>query len=290
MLYSMTGFGKAAGQWKDKRIVAECRSLNSRSLDLNLRLHAAYREKESELRKLCGQRIRRGKADLSVYIEKAANEQAATINHEVVDKYLEELRSVESRNRLSAKDPIGTVLLFPDVFSTEAEALDDDEWSAVQQIINEAMDRFDEHRASEGKAMEDDLRERVNNIAQLLDSIIPFEQERKANTRERLMKSLEDAGQEGKIDRDRFEQELIYYLEKYDITEEKVRLKNHCAYFHEVADGKEDSGRKLNFISQEIGREINTIGSKANHAHIQKIVVQMKDELEKIKEQLANIL
>ena len=291
MIKSMTGYGKAVTEWENKKITVEIRSLNSKQLDLNLRIPGIYREKELEIRSLAIKEAERGRIDLSVYIESAENENSIKINTELARNYFNELRKLAASIGAPEVDLLSLVLKLPDVLiKNERPELDEQEWKIVTEAIQKAFIDFNKFRMKEGGFLELELVERINNILNLLKEVETFDPIRIKQVKERLQKHLNELTERESIDQNRFEQELIYYLEKLDITEERVRLKTHCNYFFETIENSSTEGRKLGFISQEIGREINTIGSKANDAMIQKIVVQMKDELEKIKEQLLNVL
>jgi uncharacterized protein (TIGR00255 family) len=286
---SMTGYGKASRELHGKKFTVEIRSLNSRQLDLNLRIPSLYRELEAEVRGIASQLIQRGKADVSVSYDSNADGKQVMIDKELAKTYHKELKELARELGETSGELLPLVFRMPEVISTPNQEASKEEIELLKELVKEAVSNFDEFRLAEGKVLENDLLSRVEMIRGYLNDIEPFEQERIDQVRTRLTRSIEDHVGKEKIDNDRFEQEIIFYLEKLDITEEKTRLNTHCSYFNETA--KEDaSGRKLAFISQEMGREINTIGSKANHAEMQKKVVQMKDELEKIKEQLNNIL
>jgi len=289
MLQSMTGFGRSQGQYNSRKITIEIRALNSKQFDLNTRLHAFYKEKEFDFRTLLGKQLERGKIDFSVYVEEGAESQTVSINKTLANAYYNELKLLASQINEPHTNYLQLLIQMPEVLKAERAMLSDEEWNYILELSNEAITGFKKFRADEGNTLQKDLVLRVSNISELLQSILQFDETRLANMRARLRNSIETAIDPKLVDQNRFEQELIYYLEKLDITEEKVRLKTHCDYFIDTLN--EDSpGRKLAFISQEIGREINTIGSKANDVNIQKSVVLMKDELEKIKEQLNNIL
>ena len=291
MIKSMTGYGKALTEWEDKKITVEIRSLNSKQLDLNLRIPGIYREKELEIRSLTIKEAERGRIDLSVYIESPENENSIKINTELARNYANELRKLATDIEAPEANILSLVLKLPDVLvKNERPELNEQEWKIVKEVIQKAFDDFNKFRTKEGGFLELELVERINNILNLLKEVETFDPLRINQVKERLQKHLNELSERESIDKNRFEQELIYYLEKLDITEERVRLKTHCNYFFETIKNSSTEGRKLGFISQEIGREINTIGSKANDAMIQKVVVQMKDELEKIKEQLLNVL
>ena len=290
MIKSMTGYGRAERHAGDRKIAVEIKSLNSKQLDLSARIPAIYREKEYDIRTLAGKALSRGKIDVFVTVEQPGGMRTASINRELFKVYYEQLQEVASEAGYRIKDePLaGAILRMPDVMQTETAGVSPEEWATLIETALEAIEAIDAFRAQEGRVLMDDLLQRVDTIEGLMGEIIPFEEERIEALRARLAENIEKL--QLTIDRNRFEQEIIYYIEKLDVTEEKVRLKQHCDYFRTVMGETENMGRKLGFIAQEMGREINTMGSKANHAEIQKIVVQMKDELEKIKEQLLNIL
>jgi uncharacterized protein (TIGR00255 family) len=285
MIQSMTGFGKAEKQFDNKNISVELRSLNSKSLDLNTRLPYHLKEIESQLKKTIGEALVRGKVDLSLHIENTNLSNAKTINVNTVNQYIEQLSQIQEGNRFEL---LKVAMQLPDVLKTDLEDLNDLEVIAIKDLLNVAVEHLNSHRLDEGKTLEIEFLKRLEALRSLLAEAEKIDPERAQKVSERLKDNLNDLKVE--IDQNRFEQELIYYLEKYDITEEKVRLKTHIDYFTETLDTSVSSGKKLGFIAQEMGREINTIGSKANHVALQKVVVQMKDELEKIKEQLLNVL
>ncbi|NLN32527.1 MAG: YicC family protein [Flavobacteriaceae bacterium] len=282
----MTGYGKAVAECSDKKITIEIRSLNSKSIDLNTRLPFLYKEKELDIRKVLSEKLQRGKVDFTVNTEATADNKAQQINPEIIKAYINEFKAIVPE----ATDPelLAIVMRLPDVMAFTCKELDEEEWNIFLKVLYEAIDNLNEFRIAEGKVLEQDFIQRINKIKELLVQVEPFEKERIQTLKDRFTKNLEELSTE--YDPNRFEQELIYYLEKLDITEEKVRLKNHCEYFLESLNSNESEGKKLGFICQEIGREINTLGSKSNHSEMQKIVVQMKDELEKVKEQVLNIL
>ena len=285
MIYSMTGYGKSVLQLPTKKVTIELKSLNSKSLDLSARMPSIYREKELSVRKLLADALERGKIDFSIYVEATAEDTSTQINTPVVKQYIQQLRQVVDG------DPIELLKMavrFPDAINTVREEIDENEWQLIATEIDKAVEDLNSHRLDEGKVLEQEFNKRVDIISNLLDRVITMDPERVEGVRERLLKGVEDL--KDKYDENRFEQELVYYIEKFDITEEKVRLKNHLDYFIECINSKDSNGKKLGFISQEMGREINTIGSKSNYAPMQQLVVQMKDELEKIKEQLLNVL
>ncbi|MGI9550809.1 MAG: YicC/YloC family endoribonuclease [Aurantibacter sp.] len=285
MIQSMTGFGKHVAQLSSKKITVELKSLNSKNLDLNARMPQAYRAKELELRKVIASALERGKVDFGLYVELTGEEASAVVNEGVVRQYMKQLKSIASGDDLRLLE---MALRLPDAMKTEREDIDEEEYRAIRAALNEALSEINKFRSEEGKVLEKDFIARIKNLDQLLKEVTVMDVDRLDTIRERLEKAMNDLKAE--VDANRFEQELIYYLEKYDITEEKVRLANHLEYFSSTLSSKDSNGKKLGFISQEIGREINTIGSKANYAPMQQVVVQMKDELEKIKEQMLNVL
>ncbi len=290
MVKSMTGFGKGEAALRNKKITVEIRSLNSKQLDLSLRLPAVYRQSEYEIRNLIARTIQRGKVDVFVTVESQAVKTSARINREVFREYLRQMNDTLSFSGIDAGyDAILPVIMrLPDVVATEAEAISEEEHAALLAAVEAAAAHLDAFREQEGAILIADLLRRVELIEQYKTEVVPFEKARTETVKARILDNLSKLAVD--VDRNRLEQEMIFYLEKLDITEEKVRLTNHCNYFREVASSEEGAGRKLGFIAQEMGREINTMGSKANEANIQRIVVQMKDELEKIKEQVLNIL
>ena len=285
MIYSMTGYGKSVLQLPTKKITIELKSLNSKNLDLNARMPSIYREKELEIRKQIANQLVRGKVDFSIYVETTADDTSTQINTPVVKQYMQQLKEVVDGDDTEL---LKMAVRFPDALNTVREEIDENEWTQIQTEITQAINALNQHRLDEGKVLEADFNARIKNIADLLDQVIAIDPERIEGVRERLKKGVEELKE--KYDENRFEQELVYYIEKFDITEEKVRLNNHLNYFTESINSSDSNGKKLGFISQEIGREINTIGSKSNYAPMQQLVVQMKDELEKIKEQLLNVL
>ncbi len=285
MIQSMTGFGKHVMQLPSKKITIELKSLNSKSLDINARMPAGYREKELELRKLIANTLVRGKIDFGLYVEITGDEAAPGINEVVVRQYMKQLRSIAEGEDLKLLE---MAIRLPDALRTDKDDIDEEEYKAIQKTLKIALEEIQAFRSEEGKVLEKDFLDRITALKLLLQQVSEMDADRLATIRERLEKAVLDLKTE--LDANRFEQELIYYLEKYDITEEKVRLANHLDYFTKTLKSSDSNGRKLGFISQEIGREINTIGSKANHAPMQQVVVQMKDELEKVKEQMLNVL
>ncbi len=290
MVKSMTGFGKGEAALRNKKITVEIRSLNSKQLDLSLRLPAVYRQSEYEIRNLIARTIQRGKVDVFVTVESQAVETSARINREVFREYLRQMNDTLSFSGIDAGyDAILPVIMrLPDVVATEAEAISEEEHAALLAAVEAAAAHLDAFREQEGAILIADLLRRVELIEQYKIEVVPFEKARTETVKARILDNLSKLAVD--VDRNRLEQEMIFYLEKLDITEEKVRLTNHCNYFREVASSEEGAGRKLGFIAQEMGREINTMGSKANEPNIQILVVKMKDELEKIKEQVLNIL
>lgn len=285
MIQSMTGYGKHVVQLASKKITVELKSLNSKNLDINARIPQAYREKELELRKLISDSLMRGKVDFSLYIELTGDETTAEVNVAMVKKYMEQLQSIAEGDEVKFLE---LALRMPDTLKTDKDDIDPKEYGSIKEALMYALEAINSFRTEEGDVLEQDFKNRLKNLSTLLNQVKEMDAERIASIRERLEKAVADLKVE--LDANRFEQELIYYLEKYDITEEKVRLANHLEYFETTIDSKDSNGKKLGFISQEIGREINTIGSKANFAPMQQLVVQMKDELEKIKEQMLNVL
>jgi uncharacterized protein (TIGR00255 family) len=291
MIKSMTGYGKAVADTPQKKITIEIRSLNSKQFDLNTKISWLYREKEAEIRNLISQKLDRGKIDLSIYLDILEDEDIPVINKSIVRNYYYQMKEIAGELDIKIDEQIlSTIMKLPDALKTERPELSAEEWEMVKQYINESLDNLDLYRRDEGKSIEVDIKERISGILRALEDIETFEPGRIERVRERLESILRDHNGTENIDKNRFEQELIFYLEKFDINEEKVRLRKHCEYFMETAETDSPNGRRLSFIAQEIGREINTIGSKANDASIQKLVVMMKDELEKIKEQTSNIL
>jgi uncharacterized protein (TIGR00255 family) len=281
----MTGYGKSVIQFPTKKISIEIKSLNGKNLDVYVRMPSIYREKELDVRKLLGSKLERGKVDFSLYLEITGEETSTQLNQSVLRNYIDQLKAVASGDEV---EHLKMAMRMPDVMNTTREEINEDEWKAIEKEIIITLEKIQKYRTDEGSALEKDFVKRLQNIDALLEQIIAMDPDRIAAVRERLNKGVSDLKE--KVDENRFEQELIYYIEKFDITEEKVRLHNHLEYFTKTLRSLDSNGKKLGFIGQEIGREINTIGSKANYAPMQKLVVQMKDELEKIKEQLLNIL
>jgi uncharacterized protein (TIGR00255 family) len=281
----MTGYGKSVIQLPTKKISIEIKSLNSKNLDLNTRIPSLYREKELDVRKLVATKLERGKIDFSLYMEITGEETTTQINRTVVKQYIKQLKEVVDGDETEL---LKMAIRLPDAVTTERDEIDEDEWAQIAEEIDKSLEKIQQYRLDEGKSLESEFFDRVENISDLLNQVIAMDPERIEGVRERLLKGVADLKE--KVDENRFEQELVFYIEKFDITEEKVRLKNHLDYFLKALKSPDSNGKKLGFIGQEMGREINTIGSKSNYAPMQKLVVQMKDELEKIKEQLLNVL
>jgi uncharacterized protein (TIGR00255 family) len=286
---SMTGFGKAVCELPQKKISVEVRSLNSRQLDLNMRVPSLYRDKESDIRSEVSRLAERGKVDVTVFVEATGEAGLATMNHPLALSYQKELKKLAEAIGEKREDYLSLIIRMPDVLRQDRQELEESEWKSVHETVKKALEAFNGFREDEGKVLAEELSQRIGHISTKLAEVTLLDPQRAAAVKERILKHLAEAVGAENVDKNRFEQEIIYYLEKLDITEEKLRLQTHCDYFLQVMK-EASSGRKLGFIAQEIGREINTIGSKANDADIQKIVVQMKDELEKIKEQLLNVL
>ena len=284
MIQSMTGFGKSVLSLTDKHISIEIKSLNSKSIDINTRIPQAYREKELDFRKLIAEQLLRGKVDFSIFVENTGTQTPSKINPNIVKSYIEQMRTIVDGD---LTELLKMAVRMPDALQTTTESVSEEELSAIFEHISLAITDLQTFRIQEGKVLEKDFVLRISNIDSLLQEVQALDRERLALIRERLEKAVADIQS---VDANRFEQELIFYLEKLDITEEKIRLKKHLDYFLETLHSEDSNGRKLSFIAQEIGREINTLGSKANFAPMQQLVVQMKDELEKIKEQVLNVL
>lgn len=290
MIQSMTGFGKATAELSNKKITVEVKSLNSKQLDLSMRIPSIYKEQELNVRSLIARRLERGKVDFAIYVENTSKETTSQINQNVLESYYNQIKSSSEKLGIEVPSDWFQVLLrLPDVLKYEAQDADEEEWKIVADTINTALDQLVEFRKQEGKMLEDLFVQKVNNISTLMADIEPFEGERVEKVKTRITEALEKI-QNFDYDKNRFEQEMIYYIEKLDINEEKARLRNHLKYFLETLNDTSGQGKKLGFITQEMGREINTTGSKANHVQMQQIVVQMKDELEQIKEQVLNVL
>ncbi|MBF6641396.1 YicC family protein [Flavobacterium sp. J49] len=286
MIQSMTGFGKASLQLPTKKITVEIKSLNSKGLDLNTRMPSVFREMELGLRNQLSQRLERGKIDFSLYVEVTGEETSSKINVPIVKGYINQMKAVIPN--ADETELMKMAVRMPDALKTERDEIDENEWKKIQTVIDEALENIAQFRKDEGVSLEKEFLHRIANIMTLMNNAVAYDAERVETVKTRLRTALDELKEN--VDENRFEQELIFYLEKYDITEEKVRLENHLNYFIETLAGTEANGRKLGFITQEMGREINTMGSKSNHSEMQKLVVMMKDELEKIKEQVLNVL
>ena len=285
MIQSMTGFGKHVVQLPKKKITVELKSLNSKSLDLNVRMPSTYRGKELELRKIIAGKLQRGKVDFGLFVEITGDESTSEVNEGVVRSYMKQLKAIAPGDEIQHLE---MALRLPDSLKTDRDEIDPEEYKAIRLALEQAIAELQQFRESEGEVLKTDFEERLGEIGRLSKEVDAMDKERLDTIRPKLEKAVQDLKTE--VDSNRFEQELMYYLEKYDITEEKVRLANHLSYFQETLNTPDSNGKKLGFISQEIGREINTIGSKANYAPMQQLVVQMKDSLEKIKEQMLNVL
>ncbi|HEX9980612.1 MAG TPA: YicC/YloC family endoribonuclease [Flavobacterium sp.] len=286
MIQSMTGFGKASLQLPNKKITVEVKSLNSKGLDLNVRMPSVYRELELGLRNQISAALERGKIDFSIFVESTLEQGSTKVNVPILRAYINQLKEIQPD--ADETELMKMAIRMPDALKTEREEIDDSDWDQIQKVIDESLKNIKQFRISEGVALEKEFLHRIANIMTMMNETVAMDSERITTVRTRLQTAIEEL--KVTLDENRFEQELIFYLEKYDITEEKVRLENHLNYFIETLAGSEANGRKLGFIIQEMGREINTMGSKSNHAQMQKLVVQMKDELEKIKEQVLNVL
>lgn len=288
----MTGFGKATVEYNQKKVVIEVKSLNSKQLDINLRMPNLYREKEMDIRNLAKTYLERGKVDVSIYFDNSETDKTVAINRPVIEQYFRQMAEIADTLGIETDNNglLQTVMRFPDTLKQQTEELNEEEWLALKNGIEKALQALDAFRIQEGEVLIRDILHRIGLIQSFAAEVPQYEGRRIESVRQRLMEKMKEWEEIRNVDQNRMEQEIIYYLEKLDITEEKVRLNNHCKYFIETAEKEEAPGRKLGFISQEIGREINTMGSKANDHDIQKLVVRMKDELEKIKEQSLNIL
>ena len=291
MIRSMTGFGKTEFEVGNKKITLEIKSLNSKQLDINTRIPAMYREKDIEIRRLISETLTRGKVDFALYLDNLGTESTSRINAAIVKDYYRQLKTIHKELGLDVNESImNSIMRLPETVKMVYDELDEAEWLEVRENLIKTLDDLNRFRDQEGLALKTDIVNNIQNILDLLSQVEPHETQRMENVKTKIMDSLNEMQQNGNIDKNRFEQELIYYMEKLDINEEKIRLANHCSYFTETMAENEPSGRKLGFIAQEIGREINTLGSKANESNLQRIVVQMKDNLEKIKEQVLNVL
>ncbi|GER58514.1 hypothetical protein ULMA_06220 [Patiriisocius marinus] len=285
MIQSMTGYGKNVIQLPTKKITVEIKSLNSKNLDLNSRVPSSYREKELAIRTMLAKSLTRGKVDFNLFVESTGEQTTTQLNDVVVKQYMDQLSKVVDADKIEL---LKMAIKMPDALKTAREEIDEDEFSEILKAVKQALVEINTYRTDEGEVLKNDFLKRVDIIEEHLEKVLEIDSQRIANVKERLHTAVSDLKE--KVDENRFEQELIYYLEKYDITEEKVRLQNHLNYFREAINSDDSNGKKLGFITQEIGREINTIGSKSNFAQMQQLVVQMKDELEKIKEQALNVL
>lgn len=290
MIHSMTGYGKSEGTIGNRKFTVEVKALNSKQLDINLRMPSIYREKELALRTWLAERIFRGKVDVGIFYEAEAGEQRVALNRPLMEAYATELRDFAASVGQNNPDYITSILRIPEVLRSEREELDEDEWAGVMELAGKAVEMFQGYRAQEGRGLQDDFKQRITSILDLEQALTPLLEQRMVRIKERINGSLEEFIDTEKIDRNRFEQEVIYYLEKLDVNEERQRLVANCTYFLEIMEEGSQQGKKLGFIAQEIGREVNTLGSKANDSDIQRSVVLMKDELEKIKEQVLNVL
>lgn len=291
MVQSMTGFGKATCEYGNKKIVVEIKSLNSKQLDISTRISGLYREKEIEIRNELSSSLERGKIDFALYIDNSGKESVTKINQAVVQAYYEQIKEISSNTGIELPaNWFEIILRLPDTMKSEIIEVDEQEWIEIRNTIAAGIDQLKEFRLQDGKALQDVFENKIGHIADLLAQIAPFENERVERIKNKLEESLVSLSEKIDIDKNRLEQELIYYIEKLDVNEEKVRLQNHLEYFIETMNNENAPGKKLGFIAQEIGREINTLGSKSNHSEMQKIVVLMKDDLEQIKEQVLNVL
>lgn len=285
MILSMTGFGRSEGVFEEKKISIDLKSLNSKSLDLNIKIPLPYKEKEFEIRKILNDKILRGKVDCYINIETLNNSNDVNLNHELIKSYIDELKKIS--NDGPDFEYLKMAIRMPEAISSKSDTLNENEWIFLNGLLEEVLSKFDNFRKTEGKILQDELEKNIKNIEKYLSQVVPYEEVRLDGVKERYRKTFNEFDN---IDETRFYQEMAYYTEKLDISEEKVRLSQHLKYYLEVMEGENFNGKKLGFIAQEIGREINTLGSKANHAEIQKLVVMMKDDLEKIKEQTLNVL
>lgn len=285
MILSMTGFGRSEGVFEEKKISIDLKSLNSKSLDLNIKIPLPYKEKEFEIRKILNDKILRGKVDCYINIETLNNSNDVNLNHELIKSYIDELKKIS--NDGPDFEYLKMAIRMPEAISSKSDTLNENEWIFLNGLLEEVLSEFDNFRKTEGKILQDELEKNIKNIEKYLSQVVPYEEVRLDGVKERYRKTFNEFDN---IDETRFYQEMAYYTEKLDISEEKVRLSQHLKYYLEVMEGENFNGKKLGFIAQEIGREINTLGSKANHAEIQKLVVMMKDDLEKIKEQTLNVL
>lgn len=290
MIRSMTGYGSSYAETAEKKITVELRSLNSKQTDINTKMPWYYKEKEIEIRSRISQGLKRGKADLTIYIDSMDEQNVPSLNEAAIKSYYNQLMDIAGQLYIENREQLLSIIMrLPETLKTERQTISEEEWDMISGLLDQAISNLDEYRLDEGKSLEADLKKRIGLIEKYLEEVPQYEDKRIERIKERIENSLQQLDNEN-IDMSRFEQEVLYYLEKLDINEEKVRLKKHCDYFMETINDENANGKKLGFISQEIGREINTLGSKANDVHIQKIVVRMKDELEKVKEQVLNVL
>jgi len=290
MIHSMTGYGKAEGIIGNKKITIQLRSLNSKQADVSVKVPSTFKDQELVFRKEIANQLQRGKIEMYLSYESNEKDNSYEVDEEVFQRYYNQLSLLNGKFKLDNSNLTATILKMPEILKAREETINDNDNVALLELLQQALSDINTFRADEGKTLETDLTEHVNQIDGLLTEALKYEDERTATVRARILSNLEDSQQQDKVDMDRFEQEMIFYMEKYDISEEKVRLKAHCDYFKKTMSEAEGQGKKLGFISQEIGREVNTLGSKSNHAQMQKLVVQMKDQLEKIKEQVLNVL
>lgn len=291
MIQSMTGFGKATCEYGNKKIVVEVKSLNSKQADISTRIAGVYREKDIEIRNLIASNLERGKIDFVLYIDNSGKESVTQINQSVIEAYYQQICQLSANLNIEVPQNWFEVLLrLPDALKTETNELDEEEWVEILKTIKTAIEQLQAFRKQEGKSLEKVFLDKINNIGELLDQIAPYEAERVERIKTKLEENLQSISEKIDLDKNRLEQEFIFYIEKLDVNEEKVRLRNHLKYFVETMQHEKSPGKKLGFIAQEIGREVNTLGSKSNHSEMQKIVVLMKDELEQIKEQVLNVL
>lgn len=290
MIRSMTGYGSSYAETAEKKITVELRSLNSKQTDINTKIPWYYKEKEIEIRSRISKGLKRGKADLTIYIDSMDEQNVPNLNEAAIKSYYNQLMDIAGQLYIENREQLLSIIMrLPETLKTERQTISEEEWDMISGLLDQAISNLDEYRLDEGKSLEADLKKRIGLIEKYLEEVPQYEDKRIERIKERIENSLQQLDNEN-IDMNRFEQEVLYYLEKLDLNEEKVRLKKHCDYFLETIDDENANGKKLGFISQEIGREINTLGSKANDVHIQKIVVRMKDELEKVKEQVLNVL
>jgi len=290
MIHSMTGYGKAEGIIGNKKITIQLRSLNSKQADVSVKVPSTFKDQELVFRKEIANQLQRGKIEMYLSYESNEKDNSYEVDEEVFQRYYNQLSLLNGKFKLDNSNLTATILKMPEILKAREETINENDNVALLELLQQALSDINTFRADEGKTLETDLTEHVNQIDGLLTEALKYEDERTATVRARILSNLEDSQQQDKVDMDRFEQEMIFYMEKYDISEEKVRLKAHCDYFKKTMSEAEGQGKKLGFISQEIGREVNTLGSKSNHAQMQKLVVQMKDQLEKIKEQVLNVL